>query len=86
MPNGIRWASTLVGIVRSAGLCVLLAALALVASTGALRAQEPPETKYLVQVSLRTPEEAKALAEAGFDVAGANPDGKTAESSPPTTS
>ena len=85
MPRGIRVIATQKGIVRSVALCVLLAALALVASAGALKAQEQPVTKYFVQVKLTTPEDAKALAEAGFDVAGASPDDRNAGAWPPTT-
>ena len=78
MPRGIRVIATQKGIVRSVALFVLLAALALVASAGALEAQEQPVTKYFVQVKLTTPGDVKALAEAGFDVAGASPDDRNA--------
>ncbi len=78
MPTGIRVIATPKGTIRNAGLCILLATLALVASAGALEAQEPPVTKYFVQVKLSTSEDAKALAEAGFDVAGVSPDDRNA--------
>jgi hypothetical protein len=78
MPKEVRRVAKFVGLARRTGVSVALAALALVALPRALQAQEPPVTRYLVQVALPTLESAKELAAAGFDVAGVNRAEKTA--------